>query len=169
MEERAPELSLEDLARLVSGDVGDKLQERLTDVLRADPRFAAQFAALDGLAAEAGTDDLLQGYVRRREFERLLAAKGPWKDPAEVLDRGRRGLFRVDYRQLLAIADARVQTAEDPEPLRKLRDRLLEAEKEPARQAVFAVAEALEYLSERTADRVVAEVRKKYWRQPEGA
>ncbi len=167
MKEREPQLSLEDLARLVDGDIGEDVQQRLKTVLRTDPRYAAQFAALDGLAAEAGTDDLWQAYIRHQEFDRLLAAKEPWKDPAEVLDSGQLAFFRVDYRQLLAIADSRLRAGEDPEPLQALRDRLLQAEREPARQAVFMVAEALEYLSEQTADKVVAEVRKKFLRQPD--
>jgi hypothetical protein len=166
MAERVPQLSLEDLARLVGGDVGEKLQQRLAAVLRTDARFDGLFATLDRLAAEAGTDDLLQAYVRHREFERLLTARRRWKDPAEVLDPGGRGLYLVDYRQLLAIAEARLQSAEDPEAMRELRDRLLEAEKKSAGQAVFAVAEALEYLSERAADQVLAEVREKSWRRP---
>ncbi len=42
MQERAPQLSLEDLAQLVSGDADEKLQQRLAAVLRTDPRFTAR-------------------------------------------------------------------------------------------------------------------------------
>lgn len=167
MKDRAPDLSLEDLARLVcSGDADEELQGRLTDALRADPRFTRHFGELEAMAAEAGTDDLLEGLERHQEFERLLTATSPWEDPAEILDPHERGLYQIHYRQLLTVAESRLKTAEDPKPIRELKDRLLEAEKSLARQAVFAVAEALEHLSEQTADKVVAEVRRKYWRQP---
>jgi len=95
MDDREPLLSLEDLVQIVcEGNVDGELQERLTEVLRTDPRFAEHFEELETMAAEAGADDLWEG---------------------------------------------------------------------PAQQAVYAVAEALCLLSQRTADKVVAEVRSKYW------
>ncbi len=107
----------------------------------------------------------MQAYWRHEEFELLLTTKRPWKDPAEILDPSGRGLYHVDYRQLLAIAETRLRTAEDPSPIQALRDRLLQAEKKPARQAVFAVAEALEYLSERTATRSSPKCGRSTWRK----
>ncbi len=40
-------------------------------------------------------------------------------------------------------------------------------QKAPAQQAVLVVAEALRHLSQRTADKVVAEVRREYCRKPQ--
>ncbi len=170
MEKRpAPKLNLEDLAQLAGGlDVDDALRERLIADLRADLRFAGHFETLEAMAVEAGTDDLYEGYERHREFENLLTAPD-WDDPVEVIYPERDGLCEVDFRQLLAIAEARLAANDEVAPVREVRDRLLRAEKDPARQAVFAVAEALRHLSERTADEVVAEVRRKYWRQPRSA
>ncbi|MEE8525665.1 MAG: hypothetical protein V3T72_17140 [Thermoanaerobaculia bacterium] len=163
MDDREPLLSLMDLAKIVcEGDVEGELQERLTKVLRTDPRFTEQFEELDTMAAEAGAEDLWEGLDLHRDFDRLLAVP-VWEDPAEVLNPERDRFYQISYRKLLAVAEARLARAEDPAPIRDLRDRLLRAEKGPAQQAVYAVAEALSPLSQTTADKVVAEVRSKYW------
>jgi hypothetical protein len=165
MSDREPPLSLEDLARIVcEGDVEGGLQERLTHLLRTDPRFVEHFEELETMAAEAGAEDLWDGYDRHQEFDRLLAVP-VWDDPAEVLNPRGELFYQVNYRKLLAIAEARLARAEDPAPIRDVRDRLLKAEKVPAQQAVFVVAEALQHLSQQTADKVVAEVRSTYWNQ----
>jgi hypothetical protein len=72
----------------------------------------------------------------------------------------------VSYRGLLAVADARIAKADDPAPIQAVKDRLLRAQRQPLQNAVFQVAEALEKLSPGAAEEVIAEVRRKWLRQP---
>jgi hypothetical protein len=163
MDEGEPLLSLEDLVQVVcEGNVEGELQERIATVLRTDPRFAEQFEELETLTADAGAEDLWEGLERHQEFDRLLAVPD-WDDPAEVLNPHNYDFYEVSYRKLLAVAEARLARAEDPAPIRDVRDRLLKAEKARARDAVFAVAEALKPFSQQTADEVIAEVRRDDW------
>ncbi len=156
-------LTLEDLAQIVcEGNIEGDLQERLVAVIRTDPRFSRQFEELEATAAEIGAEDLWEGLERHQEFDRLLAAES-WDDPAEILNPDDGDLYEVSYRKLLAVADARIARAQDPAPIQAVKDRLLRAEKKLAKDAVFQVAEALKNLSTDTAEKVIVDVRRKYW------
>ena len=165
MKTEPTKLTLEDLALIVSdGDIEGELQKRIANVIRSDSRFAEQFEQLEALAADAGTDDLWDGFERNREFDRLLEAES-WNDPAEVLNPDASELYEVSYRRLLAIADARIARTEHPGLIQSVKDRLLRAEEKSADRAVYQVAEALKNLSVDTAEKVIVEVRRKYWRE----
>jgi hypothetical protein len=160
------ELSLEDLAQIVcEGNIEGELQQRVARVIRSDPRFAHKFAVLEEMTAEAGAEDLWEGLDRHLELDRLLE-DGSWEDPAEVLEPAGNDHYQVSYRGLLAVADARIAKADDPAPIQAVKDRLLRAQRQPLQNAVFQVAEALEKLSPGAAEEVIAEVRRKWLRQP---
>ena len=161
------ELTLEDLAQIVSGgNIEGDLQDRVAAVIRTDPRFAEQFEQLEALAADAAAEDLWDGFERNQEFDRLLETES-WEDPAEILNPEGSDLYEVSYRKLLAIADARIARTEHPGLVEAVKDRLQRAEEKSAERAVYQVAEALRNLSVDSAEKVVAEVRRKYWRKEE--
>ncbi len=131
----APEatLTLEELALLADGMVeslSDDAVRRLAEVIRSDPRFAADLAALEKLAGEAGAPPdesggrLSAAVAADRALGRLLAAEG-WTHPAEILDPD--GCAGVPYASLIALATARQETAEYPSRLEEVRRRLEEA------------------------------------------
>jgi hypothetical protein len=160
------ELSLDDLAQIVcDGNIDGDLQERVARVIRSDPRFARHFERLEEMTAEAGAEDLWEGLGRHLEFNRLLASES-WEDPAEILNPDGDEDYQVSYRKLLAVADARIAKAADPAPIEAVKERLLRAQRQPVKNAVFQVAEALEKLSAGAAEEVIAEVRRNWLRHP---
>ena len=162
--EAEPTLTLEDLAQIVcEGNIEGELQNRVATVIRTDPRFAEQFEELEALATEIDAEDLWEGLERNQEFGRLLEAES-WEDAVEVLNPDGRDLYEVSYRNLIAVADARLAKAvDDPAPIQVAKDRLLQAEEKLAKDAVFQIAEAVKNLSVDTAETVIAEVRRDYF------
>ncbi len=129
----ASSLTLEELALVVDGLVetlSDDAAKRLGQVLRADPRFETEIAALEALAREAtlGPGDareyLSVAQAVDRALTQLLDAAG-WRHPAEVLDPdGTRG---IPYQPLIRLARKRERTSADPDKIRDVRQRLEEA------------------------------------------
>ena len=138
------------------GEIEGELQDRVATAIRSDPRFADQFVELEALAAEAQTTDLWEGLDRQREFDRLLEA-GHWNDPAEILNPKGSDLYEVNYRRLIAVAEARLARNDDAEPIRRTLERLLRAELAAASKAVYLIAEAVKNLSKTTSERVLIE------------
>lgn len=115
------------------------LRRRLIEALRTHPDLKEDFARLDALARDAGVEDYERAVELHEMFEALLSC-GEWAEPGEVLS------ARAPYRQLLAIARARIARATEP-PARLLK---VEALLERAQQAVAArpVAQFVEALVE---------------------
>ena len=162
METDEAELTFEDLVRILcEGDVDGELQERVARVIRTDPRFTEQITQLEAMAAAARADDLWDGLERHLEVDRLLAAES-WEDPATILNPEKDHLYELSYRKLLAVADARLATANDPVAVEVLKARLQKAESKVAANTVFQITEALGNLSVATAEKVIDKVRRKY-------
>ena len=155
------ELGLEDLVRIFcEGDIDDELRERLQSTLRTDPRLSRKFEQLEAMQADAGSVNLWQGFNRNQELDCLLEA-GPWEDPSEILHPEGPADGELDYRQLIAVADARAGRAEDPRLILEVRKRLLRAEQKRAQVAALAITETLRCFSDETAERVFKEVRQR--------
>ncbi len=103
-------------------------RESLLGVLRSHPELAPDFAKLDELQLDAGTESCDRALSLHRQFEALLRQRG-WTDPAEVLG------GPIPYDSLLAIADARIARAKRPPK------RILEVKELLERSEVHAAAQ----------------------------
>ena len=106
-------------------------------VLRSHPELEADFARLDALCADAGTDNLEQAVELHRMFEALITRRN-WSSPEEVLG------GRVSYGSLLSVAERRIErAAEPPARILEIKTLLETAERKAAAQPVAAFVEAL--------------------------
>ena len=131
----ARRLTLDEVALIADGlseTLSDEGARCLAQVIRTDPRYAAEIEQLEALAREAGLrpEDSLGYLSAARALDEaltaLLAADG-WKHPAEVLDPdGTRG---IPYAPLIRLARERERKAagEERETILEVRQRLKEA------------------------------------------
>ena len=135
-----------------------ELRASLIALMRSQPRFEGDFARLDRLARDAGTESYRQAADLHRMFE-VLRQRRQWTDPAVVLG------GQVPYGGLLAIAEARIaRAAEPPARILELRALLREAEQAATAQPAADFATALIELgvSETGADKALEQARRSY-------
>ena len=133
-------------------------RQRLIGVLRTHQELTGDFAKLDRMAGDAGTEDYEEAAALHQQFE-LLRQRRQWQHPAEVLGEP------VPYGRLLAIAAARIERAGEPsEGVAEVLARLEKAERESAAPLVAAFVQALLKLrvSRAGAERALAEARRRY-------
>lgn len=120
-------LTFEDVAYLLCGgeiDPPEATLARLTPHLRSDPRLADQVRDLDRLTREAGAELPFEALRTESLLEQLLAKVG-WQHPRDVIPAD---VLEVYYPRLIRLAGLRAESAGSPEPLRTVRERLVEAQ-----------------------------------------
>ncbi len=135
-----------------------QLRQILLGQLRSHPELAADFAMLDRLADDAGTDNYQRAAEIHQMFHALDRREG-WQHPGEIVGEP------VPYRALLRMAQAAIDRATEP-PARSLEVKALleNAEREAAALPVATFVDALRglRLSESGVDRAFEEARRGY-------
>ena len=157
--ENKPSLSLEDYVWLVDGSLSGVSDEGcgiVAEIIAEDPRFTEQRRQLEALSKIAGSDWLGGGLFAHQEVEQLLAAEG-WEHPVEVLGGE---IEDINYPQLIRVAAALAEQAEDPGPLLAL-ERPLE-QVAPAPELIETFIEQLLVFGPKTAERTLDWVARRY-------
>lgn len=135
-----------------------ELRQSLIEQLRHLPELADDFAALDRLTEDAGTDDYLAA-VEVHRMLRTLGRREEWRHPAEIVGEP------VPYGPLLQMARARIDRGVEPSSrLVEVLELLEQAEREAAARPVADFVEALRglRLSESGGERALEEARRGY-------
>ncbi len=141
-----------------ASDAPEELRVATLDALRSHPEMTSDFAKLDRLARDAGTEDLLRAVELGLMFE-LLRQDKEARRPAEILGES------APFDTLLAMAEARL--ARSPVPPRRMSEikaRLERTSRQLPEKAIegFATALAKLELPPAIADEAFEEARRRY-------
>ncbi len=133
------------------------LRSRLIEQLRSHPELTADFARLDRLTGDAGTDDYQLAAELHLMFDALCQPQG-WTHPAEIVGEP------VPFRFLLNIARAAIERSPEAPRVLQVKELLEAAERGAAARPVAAFVDALRLLSlsESGADQAFEEARRGY-------
>jgi hypothetical protein len=141
-----------------ASDAPEKLRVATLDALRFHPEMTSDFATLDRLARDAGTENLLRAVELGLMFE-LLRQDKETRRPAEILGES------APFDALLAIAEARISRAPTPSRrMSEIKERLERTSRQLPEKAIerFAAALAELELPPAIADEAFEEARRRY-------
>ena len=134
------------------------LRAATLDALRSHPEMASDFAKLDRLAKDAGTEDLPQAVRLGLMFE-LLRQDTEGRRPAEILGES------APFDALLALAETRIERAPSPpKRMMEIKQRLARSARQLPGKPIDRFAEALAELElpPAIADEAFEEARRRY-------